>query len=278
MTTEGPVLPATATSPYAPERIVDDLDDCLWYHTMEIPGHGLVEGQWDLRDGAEDYVGRIDVAGKRVLEVGTASGFVCRHLESKGADVVAYDLSEKQPWDVVPFPHIDVDDMIAHRQDLVRKMNNGWWLTHRVFGSRAQVVYGTVYDIPASIGPVDAALYGAILLHVRDPFLALWNGLRLTRETAVVTEIVNNRRPPMTYGPGGEVVADRPTAEFLPDWTLGQPYDTWWFLTPEIVQAFMGVMGFTETEVSRHRQKGSYGEVDFFTVVGRRTVGAAVGD
>lgn len=113
-----------STSPYAPERVVENLDDCLWHHTTDLPGHGLVEGQWDLRDGADNYAGGVDVSGKRVLEMGTASGYMCRHLESKGAEVVAYDLSEKQPWDVVPFAVIDVDAIIEQRQGLIRRLNN----------------------------------------------------------------------------------------------------------------------------------------------------------
>ncbi len=256
-----------STFPYAPERVVENADDCLWYHTTDLPGRGVVEGQWDLRGGEDAYVGGVDVAGKRVLEVGTASGHMCRALEARGADVVAYDLSEKQPWDVVPFAVIDVDAIIAQRQGLIRRLNDSWWYAHRVFGSRARVVYGTVYEIPAEIGPVDAALYGAILLHVRDPFLALWNGLRLVKETAIVTEIVNNRHP-------GQV---GPAVEFLPDWKIGAPLDTWWFLGPEVVQAMLGVLGFADTTVTSHTQKGSYGEHEFFTVVGRRTFGTAVG-
>ena len=25
-------------------------EDCYWYTTMEVPGHGVVQGDWDLRD------------------------------------------------------------------------------------------------------------------------------------------------------------------------------------------------------------------------------------
>ncbi len=263
------------TSPYAPERVVENPDDCLWYHTTDLPGRGQVQGQWDLRGGEADYTGHVDLAGKRVLEMGTASGHMCRYMESQGADVVAYDLSEKQPWDVVPFAVIDVDAIIAQRQGLIRRLNDSWWYAHRVFKSNAKVVYGTVYEVPASIGPVDVGLYGAILLHVRDPFLALWNGLRLVKETAVVTEIVNNRRPPVPSVV--DAAPGRPSVEFLPDWRIGAPLDTWWFLTEEVVQAMLGVLGFADTTVSHHSQKGSYGEQKFFTVVGRRTFGAALG-
>ena len=35
---------------YAVPKIVTELDQCGFYHTMEIPEHGVVEGEWDLRD------------------------------------------------------------------------------------------------------------------------------------------------------------------------------------------------------------------------------------
>ena len=81
---------------YAEPRVVTELEECYFYHSMEIPGYGLVEGPWDLRGGVDDYLGGVDLNGKRVLEVGTASGFLCYTMEGRGADVVAYDLSDEQ--------------------------------------------------------------------------------------------------------------------------------------------------------------------------------------
>jgi hypothetical protein len=44
--------------------------------------------------------------------------------------------------------------------------------------------------VPASIGPVDVTTFGCVLLHVRDPFLALARGAALARERVVVTELL----------------------------------------------------------------------------------------
>ncbi len=262
-------------APYAPSRTVTALDDCHFYHSMDIPGYGSVEGQWDLRDGVDEYCGHVDFAGKRVLEIGTASGFLCFHMERNGADVVAYDLSENQSWDVVPYPGIDVADHLPGRADTIRMINNGWWLCHRAVGSNAKVVYGSVYEVPATIGPVDIATFCSVLLHVRDPFLALYNGLRLTRDTVVVTDIVGSRRVPDDASGRPEL----PFVEFVPDFRTQDPLDTWWFLNPGIVQAWVGALGFEQTTVTRHRQRGPLmGEREFFTVVGRRTKGRALGD
>src|SRR5436190_7409780 len=89
---------------FAQPRIVADAIECDFYHTMEIPGHGLVRGQWDLRGNVDEYLGNFDFAGKRVLEIGPASGFLTFELERRGAEVVAVDVGDQKPWDFVPYP------------------------------------------------------------------------------------------------------------------------------------------------------------------------------
>jgi hypothetical protein len=43
---------------------------------MELPGRGVIEGRdWDLRGSVDEYLGNVDFAGQRVLEIGPASGF-----------------------------------------------------------------------------------------------------------------------------------------------------------------------------------------------------------
>src|SRR6201998_1346257 len=101
---------------YATPRTITNIDECFFYHTMDIPGYGHVEGQWDLREGIREYLGAVDLKGKRVLEIGTASGFVCFYMESQGAEVVAYDLSEEHIWDLVPFSQYDYKEFaLAHK-------------------------------------------------------------------------------------------------------------------------------------------------------------------
>ena len=123
------------SSVYAEPRTVTDLEECYFYHSMEIPGYGLVEGPWDLRGGVDDYLGNVDLNGKRVLEVGTASGFLCFTMEGRGADVVAYDLSDEQSWDVVPYAQYDHASFDTERREHLRKLNTSWWLAHGAFES-----------------------------------------------------------------------------------------------------------------------------------------------
>jgi hypothetical protein len=146
--------------------------------------------------------------------MGTANGFVCFHMENRGADVVAYDLSENEDWDVVPFARHDGRAYLSERKSVIRKLNNAFWLCHRAFGSNSRMVYGDVYSVPEEIGVVDVCTFGSILLHLRDPFLALQKALRLTRETVIVTDMLEDP-PPSEDGPNTTVRAPRSLASSL---------------------------------------------------------------
>jgi SAM-dependent methyltransferase len=258
---------------YAEPRTVTDLGACYFYHTMEVPDHGVVEGEWDLRDGLRAYLGGVELHGRRVLEIGTASGFVCFAMERLGAEVVAYDLSPAQEPDIVPFARADVGCALRDHQAHVHKLNNAYWLCHRLLGSRARVVYGTVYSIPEAVGSVDVATFGCVLLHLRDPFLALANAARLTRDTMIVTEpvVVRSRLKRLLL----RRLAG-PALRFCPQFRSATPLTTWWVLTPEVVRAWLGVLGFEATEVTCHHQRFHARAVPLFTVVGRRTHGGPV--
>lgn len=252
---------------YAEPRLVTDVRDCGFYHTMEIPSHGLVEGQWDLRPGIDRYLGHVSCAGKRVLDVGTASGFLTFHVERQGAEVVSYDLAPDDPWDAVPFAGTDLASYAAERREAIRKLNNGYWLCHRAVGSRARLVHGTLYALPRAIGAVDIAICGSVLLHLRDPFAALQNVLGLTTETVIVADLMP-RRHLLSYWLGRW---RRPQMTFLPDMRRRAPKDTWWILRPELVQAFLAVLGFEDTTVTSHWQLFGGRKRLLYTVVGRRT-------
>jgi SAM-dependent methyltransferase len=253
--------------PYAAPRTVTDLGACYFYHTMEVPGHGVARGEWDLRGGIGAYLGNVELAGKRVLEIGTASGFVCFAMEKLGAEVVAQDLSPRDTPDIVPLARADVERAVRDHQAHVEKINNAYWLCHRLLGSRARVVYGSVYELPDAIGPVDLTTFGCVLLHLRDPLGALARAARLTRQTLVVTEpvVIRSRLKRLLL----RQIAG-PAAVFLPDFRTASPLTTWWLLTPAIIQSWLAVLGFEETRVSFHQQKFHGKPVRLFTVVGQR--------
>jgi SAM-dependent methyltransferase len=279
---------------FALPREIKDTSDCYFYHKMEVPGFGVVGGEWDLRGGEEQYLGGVSFSGKRVLELGTASGFLCRYMEKHGAEVVGFDLPDDSSWDFIPFSQIDLSSLKSEATNHIQKLKNGWWLCHRVFSSQAKVVYGSIYNIPRTIGSFDIATFGSILLHLRDPFLALQNALRLTKETVVVTDLV----PQQSFSGNNNTVTnrmkmllrrmkdpfrstssksgstnDQPVMRFAPNFRNDNPHQcfTWWYLSPEIIVEFLGILGFEKTTVSYHTQKFQAGELPLYTVVGTRT-------
>ncbi len=249
-------------SVYAPVRHVEDLGDCYFYQSIVLPDLGLQEGEWDLRDSADAYLGHVPLAGKRVLEIGSANGFLCLHMEAQGAEVVAFDLSEEQSWDLVPSfkSELDYEQALAGRRRHVRKINNAWWLAHRLFRSKAKRVYGNAYEIPEAIDMVDGVTLGSVLIHLRDPLRALTRAARFAREALIITE-------------ASHVAAwldDAPIAQFLPSSVLDTPTDTWWRLSPKVISEFVRILGFSEVKITYHLQAGRLGSQVMYTLVARR--------
>ena len=271
---------------YAAPRVITDTRLCTFYHTMDVPGYGHIEGQWDLRPGLQSYLGGLSLAGKRVLELGTADGYITFEMERRGAEVVSYDLSQDYHWDVVPYaraaqataPTQEPGSWLTTEEQFkegIERINNAYWLCHRAYGSQARVVYGTIYDVPAEIGDVDVVTVGAILLHTRDPFAALASPLRLARQAVVVTEPRDRLSLPPALRRAKEVLPQRlrrPAMRFIPDWRTARDPDGWWTLSPELVVAFLGVLGFEKTRVTYHSQLYRRRSRPMFTVVGYRTV------
>ena len=254
--------------PWAKPRDITNIDDCYFYHTMDLPGHGLVEGEWDLRGKESTYLGKIDVEGKRVLEIGTASGHLCFWMEKMGTEVVAYDLSEEQEWDIVPYSGLNLGQYTADRKNHIRKLNNGFWFAHKAFNSKAKVRYGTAYEIPNDIGQFDVCTFGAILLHARDPFLALQKATGLVKETVVVTDLL----PPLSSRMLSILnpFASSRHARFLPNSSKREPYDSWWNLSPKLVAEFLQILGFPNIHTTYHRQKHLHKQVKLYTVVAQK--------
>lgn len=260
---------------YAEPRLVTDIANCFFYHTIDVPGYGLCPGQWDLRATIEDYLAHTTFAGKRVLDIGTADGFICFHIEKQGAQVVAYDLSEDDAWDLVPFVQYDYNQYAKQTRSHIQQLNNAFWLAHRAFGSSAKMLYGTVYAIPPEIGSVDIAILGSILLHTRDPFAALRQALAITKETVIVAEPL--RADWLSY------ILRRlgwPYMQFLPDFNKVEPKDAWWYLPPAVIIRMVGALGFEDARIHYHYQQygkwGNFARVPYYTIVARRTKGGVM--
>ena len=81
---------------------VERPEGARFYHRMTLPEIGEVDGYWDLRDCTDAYLGNYNFQGKRVLDVGAASGFLSFAMEERGAEVVSFDIDDGANWDIVP--------------------------------------------------------------------------------------------------------------------------------------------------------------------------------
>ncbi len=248
------------------QRAALALDDCSFYHTFLHTNGQVLPGAWDLRGAEEEYLGRIDLAGKRVLELGPASGYLTFYMERQGAAVVGFDAGFTTVIDLLPVKEWDMYAAKTTHMHMISRYQNSWWYMHRALRSRAKMVYGDIYSLPCDLGEFDVATFGTILLHLRDPFTALAEASKRTRSTIVVTEILNDAA---TY-------EDRAVMVFDP--VGGEHPTNWWALSPGAVEKMVKRLGFEVTRLIYHTQKHHFGhdmsrpplDAAMFTVVGER--------
>ena len=247
----------------APERLGLTLADCDFYHTVDVPGHGLIKGQWDLRGRESDYLGAVPLKGRSVLEIGPASGYLSFWMEQQGAEVTVLDLSEDHNWDFVPFKGLDLAAANAARKTHLERLHNSWWFLREALGAKAKALYGTVYDLEPSIGRFDVVTLNSVLLHLRDPMAALMTAASVCDKTLVVTDVAEEHYSRFAW------LRDKRSITFLPRQERPGGYDAWFMLPSGVVAEMMRIMGF-KTTITKHKQAFEKGAFRMYTVVGER--------
>lgn len=238
------------------------LEACWFYHVMDLPQVGTTTGQWDLRATASQYLGNFDFRGKRVLDLGAASGFITFEIERRGGDVVSFDIGADQKWNVVPFASETRtrDEMNREFDAESKRLKNSYWLAHHLLQSKARAFYGDVYDLPDSLGRFDAVVVAQILIHLRDPVAALASACRLSDDAVILTE--------------GMLQLPLPIALFHPNRLMPQRNHSWWRYSVGLHRRILGVLGFEIESVraARHRclSPGMKPMVKLTTIVARR--------
>ena len=221
------------------------LDDCSWYHSTELPDGTFIEGHWDLRGSESAYLGNVPLQGRRVFEAGPASGFLTYWMEHQGAEVTCFEAGYDAKFEYLP--PVDNTDYQAWQIEFMNgigRLNNSWWLQHRVRNSSARIAYGDIYNLPEDIGTFDMSFFGSILLHLRDPFRALQQAAAHTEQTMVVTDIQH---------PGMEDPHD-PVLRWGMDADNEGPSQLWWWLSPGAVERMLWRLGFGQVRLLHHSQ------------------------
>jgi hypothetical protein len=242
--------------------------ECVFYHSIELPDIGLIEGSWDHRGTADDYLGHVDFRGKRALDVGPANGFFSFDMERRGAEVIALDLGSEADWDDVPHPYLDPGPVRANLRENVRQVENAFWFAHRALGSKVKLVHGSAYDTPALGQPVDIALMGNVLQHLRDPFRAIERVAQVVTDTLIITEAIWDTDESFVGTPGMRLMPNADT-----------PYcnHSWWQVSPALVIEILRLLGFPQLSFQYHQQRFIASATDtqarwvrHFTVTGTR--------
>lgn len=251
---------------YEAPQTVSSVNDCDFYHTMEVPGVGIVEGQWDLREGVDKYLGGYDFSNKRVLEIGPATGFLTFHMEKYAREVVAVDLPMSDAfWDLVPYHHLGLADRNKREDSAVRqkfkqhiaRIRNGFWFAYEKLESQAKLYLGSPYDLPDELGTFDVAVLSAVLLHTQSPVRTLESCARLVTDSIIITERFDSRL-------GDDAVCRLdPTVE-------NETFETWWTFTPRFFQQYLSVLGFGDQKLTHHKQLLHRNLGNMFTVVASR--------
>jgi len=243
------------------------VDDCNWYHTFNLPSGERIDGAWDLRGREDAYLGGIEVSGRRIIEPGPASGYLTFHMEKNGAEVVAFETGFDVSIDLLPDHGRDTAE---NRTELMRGtlegVHNSWWYMHRTYQSSACLVHGDLYNLPGDLGTFDVAVFGAILLHLREPWGAISEVAKRTKEKIVVTDLIQDRDAPLESN----------IMRFSP--LENHEISNWWSIYPGAVVSMLERVGFGKTTISEHTQLHHLGhrmdessvEMPMFTVVGER--------
>jgi len=175
-----------------------------WYHTIDL-GHGVVTpGIVDNRAEVANSGIPDDLTGKRCLDVGTFDGFWAFEMERRGAEVVALDLESLEDMD---FPLRRRQDRAAQAMDVrgTQAIGAAFACAKEILGSAVRREIMSVYDLtPDALGQFDVVLLGDIIVHLRDPELALERARSVTRgsvlvHSAVAPELETTRAPLLEY-------------------------------------------------------------------------------
>src|ERR1700728_2482032 len=130
-----------------------DLTDFVWYHAFELRDGTVLPGVWDLRGHEADYLGGVDLAGKRVLELGPATGALSFYMERMGAEVVSFEAGFDVSIDTLPVQGDEQpEEPLRVMQETIDRNHDGWWYLDRTLGSSARFVQGGIYDMPGDLG------------------------------------------------------------------------------------------------------------------------------
>jgi hypothetical protein len=234
----------------------------VFYHSIDLPRSGSQRGVWDLRGRFDDYTGHQPLAGKTLLDVGTATGFLSFEAEQRGAQVTSFDMPSAALWRELPIPGTRfVDDYPAWRADadkVYEGVRNSYWFCHEELGSAARCLYGDIYELDGLA--FDVVIVGQVLVHLRDGLSALAAAGRVCGETLIVVE--------------GNLKGDAPVAALCGRADRPEINYAWYHYSHGWYREVLKMLGFRSVTITAGRYKCNdplhAREIELATVVAHR--------
>lgn len=226
-----------------------------WYQSIELPDGYVTPGYVDHRDQVKLYGLPDDMSGMRALDVATYDGFWAFELERRGADVTAIDIETMADCD---YPGRYQEYAKEHASSVMT--GEGFRLAHELLESQVERKIVNVYELGSEkVGTFDFAIVSDLLLHLRDPALALEKVFSVLHSGghAIVAE---------PYSPELEHFTE-PLSRFGYAEALG-----WWQHSPSTLGAMMWAAGFDEIEELSRFRLNSKAEVPIEKIVLRGRV------
>jgi tRNA (mo5U34)-methyltransferase len=190
-----------------------------WYHSIRLPDGQIIPGLITV-EALELRVRRFgipaDLRGKRVLDIGAATGWNSFEMERRGANVVAVDCVEYEEFrTAAQLLNSKVDYCILDMEEIT----------------------------PQTVGTFDYVLFFGVLYHLRHPLLGLERLCSVTRDTAFVESYVYDGKVPVDE-PGPQLM------EFYETTELGGQIDNWFGPSTGCMMAMCRSAGFASVDFS----------------------------
>ena len=231
----------THTHDFEKPWLMPTLDECEFYTTMNYPDGETVKSVdygWTI-PSFRNYIGKYDIKGKTILDVGTASGFIAFEAEKAGAaEVTALDMASTSEYRgrlvAQNIEHIYTDQFVHDHSEHLIRLKNSWWYSWHKNKSKARCIYMPHSELHNWSERFDIVIAGAIVEHLSDPVFSIGAWAKAAKEAVII---------PFT----GVAFDDRAFMRPVCDWTDSNACSSWWELSSGLYHRIFDNLGFDVT-------------------------------